>query len=266
MRKLFLIFLICTLLCSELVAQESTKEDEIAERIWLLLDDGVLRNNEKIYELSSSLSEEKRNELYTEFEQSKSKAIGLNLLGFGIGSFLEQDSFGGYTQLAASIVGWSAIIGGYTFVLQANENSDVGYDYNGYSWSSSNGKTYHDKEIKHPVATGLGWSLIAVGVCSLTANMIFKIARPCVYTKKYNRTLKSSLRATVETDSAGNESIFSRAYRFIQEKRPQSNAETGTEPIEESAESTEMSFSPIINPIDQSYGFSLRFALPTARN
>ena len=224
-----------------------------------------------------------RNELFDEYEQGKGNAIALNMLGFGIGSFLEQDKFGGYTQLTASIVGWSALICGYALVVNSNttENQLVSSSASTYNHNTSyttsygtltqvgapNATTettyrYESKDTDDATAAGIGWSCIAVGVCSLVANTVFGLVRPCVYTKKYNRTLKWSLRSTAEIDSAKKESLFSKLNRFIQDKRPKSSAE----PVSESAESvTEMSFSPIINPIDQSYGFSLRFALPTAK-
>ena len=269
MTKLLLTLALVFFCSANIIADESaeTAKNEIAERVDILLDDGVIKNSKEIRELSALLSEDERNELFDEYEQGKGKAIALNMLGFGIGSFLEQDKFGGYTQLTASIVGWSAIIGGFVLVYNATEeqlDSSSGKTYNSsYSYSTY---TYTDTTYKYKnsgsnaTAAGLGWACITVGVCSLVANTVFGLVRPCVYTKKYNRTLKWSLRSTAEIDSAKKESLFSRAYRFIQDKRPKSSAEPVSEPSESV---TEMSFSPIINPVNQSYGLSLRFDLPS---
>lgn len=219
------------------VSSSSSTENEITERIEILLEEGVIKNNKEIYELSALLSQEKREELYDEYSRNRLKACLLNLPGFGIGSFKEQDRFGGFVQLSATIVGWTAVFGGAFLIMEAEDNDWGATNYNSSSYSYGSGYSYGTKNVEDATAKGLGEGLIFVGVCSLIGNTIFGITRPIFYTERHNRILKSSLRVVNKKSEAT--TVSSATYRH---------------PFE-------VSFSPILDLTSQNYGMSARIQM-----
>ncbi|MBQ3826093.1 MAG: hypothetical protein II811_08160 [Spirochaetaceae bacterium] len=262
--------------------QEDT--NSLSEIANLLEDDtffnrGVSRNYEKISETAKTLPLEDRQMLYNHYEEGVTPPFLMNaLVGFGLGSFMQKNYINASIQAVGDTIFTIWILNSVSTLLSAKDDleemrqSYYGYYDNGYNYYNNNQVVVHTvrnrtleqmllRSAKDDYRTAIRdltgaiiwWALFRVYEC----------ATPIFFTRSYNKKLEGSLGIYNFTDKK--ESIFSRASRFIQEKRPQSNTETSAEPAAESAESTEMSFSPIINPIDQSYGFSLRFALPTAK-
>ena len=255
--------------------QEDT--NSLSEIANLLEDDtffnrGVSRNYEKISETAKTLPLEDRQMLYNHYEEDVTPPFLMNaLVGFGLGSFMQKNYINASIQAVGDTIFTIWILNSVSTLLSAKDDLEgMRQSYYGYYNNYNNGiitvrnteleqmqlrsaKDDYRTAIRDLTGAIIWWALFRVYEC----------ATPILFTRSYNKKLEGSLGIYNFTDKK--ESIFSRASRFIQEKRPQSNTETSAEPAAESAESTEMSFSPIINPIDQSYGFSLRFALPTAK-
>ena len=144
-------------------------------------------NGDTISSLTAGYSLGKKNALYNEFEKSKGKAIGLNWVGFGIGSFTQGDGLGGGLGVAFDILSYGSLsIGTGFFVVGLIASIPVAIG-EGLGGGSGEGV----EAVEGLLNTGIG--LFAVGSLIWLGNRIFGTIRPITFQKKYNSSLKSAL-------------------------------------------------------------------------
>ena len=131
-----------------------------------------------ISNLTAGYSLGRKNALYNEFSKTKGKAIGLNWVGFGIGSFTQGDTLGGVLGATFDGLAYTSLVGG---LCVGGLGLLIGVFSLGYA----------EEEMETYIAIGGG---LAIGGCLLwLGNRIFGTIRPISFEKKYNSSLKSAL-------------------------------------------------------------------------
>jgi len=133
-----------------------------------LIREDLFRNAGKIEETSGTLTEMERFTLYSHFEKDGRLPFVMNLaIGFGLGSFIQGDTAGAVIALAGDVVGVALPLLGYACLMQ---------DYYGY-WDFP-----------------YGYELMYAGYAVIGITRIFESIRPFSYARRYNTTLRKSLR------------------------------------------------------------------------
>lgn len=133
-----------------------------------LIQEDLFRNARKIEENSGTLNEMERFTLYSHFEKDARLPFVMNLvIGFGLGSFVQGDTAGAVIALAGDAVGVALPLLGYACLMQ---------DYYGY-WDFP-----------------YGYELMYAGYALVGVTRIFESIRPFSYARRYNATLRKSLR------------------------------------------------------------------------
>lgn len=153
-----------------------------------LIRSGVFGNEDRIRDAAATLSEAERQQVYDEYRKPAFRYSLLNLVpGFGLGSFIQRDGFGGRICLAGDIVGIGGIGVGY-----------VGMIVTGFSimidalFASASEEAEEDLED----ASGAFTAFMIVFYCGIAifgSSKVFGAIRPIYYASKYNSALKSSL-------------------------------------------------------------------------
>lgn len=146
-------------------------------------------NGDAIAQYTAGYTLDEKNSLYTDFEKSKGKAIGLNWVGFGIGSFTQGDSLGGALGVTFDILGYGSMMVGTGFL--AVGIVILPWVAVGESLGGGSGSGEGSKEFENIINTGIG--LFFTGCVIWLGNRIFGTIRPISFQKKYNSSLKSAL-------------------------------------------------------------------------
>ncbi len=171
MKRLIMLGIVVCLLCSvsSLFAEE--KNETSYFQINHLLDNSKKLTKEQmllISDLSSDLSAMQRNILYESNKQNTTTPLVLNLLlGCGIGSFVQGDTYGGTMGLILDILSTTLFYTGYTQAMMAAT-----------SWSSDGTE---------------GGALMLMGASMMLGSKIGQLIRPFIYANKYNKNLSSAL-------------------------------------------------------------------------
>ncbi|MBR6153367.1 MAG: P13 family porin [Treponema sp.] len=146
-------------------------------------------NGDVISNLTAGYTLNEKTSLYNEFEKSKGKAIGLNWLGFGIGSFTQGDGLGGGLGLTFDLLGYGTMLVGTGFLAVGI----VIIPWIGVAEALGGGNESGEgsQELESIINTGVG--LFAAGCILWLGNRIFGTIRPITFQKKYNNSLKSAL-------------------------------------------------------------------------
>lgn len=168
-----------------------TSESEAQELPQELLDalKKPWENGDAIAQYTAGYTLDEKNSLYTDFEKSKGKAIGLNWVGFGIGSFTQGDSLGGALGVTFDILGYGSMMVGTGFL--AVGIVILPWVAVGESLGDGSGSGEGSKEFENIINTGIG--LFFTGCVIWLGNRIFGTIRPIAFQKKYNSSLKSAL-------------------------------------------------------------------------
>ncbi|MBO4319868.1 MAG: hypothetical protein J5857_05310 [Treponema sp.] len=152
-------------------------------------------NAESISQLTAGYTVGEKNTIYNEFEKSKGKAIGLNWLGFGIGSFTQGDGLGGGLGLTFDLLGYgSMLVGGGMFIVGVVILPWVAIAEgaaNGSGSGSGSESGTSSGELEALLNAGIG--LFATGCILWLGNRIFGTIRPICFQNKYNNSLKAAL-------------------------------------------------------------------------
>lgn len=146
-------------------------------------------NADTIANLTSSFSMGQKEALFNDYAKSKGKAIGLNWVGFGIGSFTQGDSLGGALGVTFDILGYGSMMVGTGFL--AVGIVILPWVAVGESLGGGSGSGEGSKEFENIINTGIG--LFFTGCVIWLGNRIFGTIRPIAFQKKYNSSLKSAL-------------------------------------------------------------------------
>ncbi|ADY13679.1 P13 family porin [Sphaerochaeta globosa] len=162
--------LICLLFSvSNVFAAE--KDETSYFQINLLLDNSKKLTKEQILlisDLSSDLSAMQRNIVYESNKQTTTTPLVLNLLlGCGIGSFVQGDTYGGTMGLVLDLLSTTLFYTGYMQSLEASTR-----------WSSDGTE---------------GSELIIMGAAMMLGSKIGQLIRPFIYANEYNKNLSSAL-------------------------------------------------------------------------
>lgn len=174
-------------LCA-LTNAEEAKEVRIPSlrEISVLINNGLYKNEDEIYTLSSELTQQQKNILYDRFEQKPITPFLVNLLlGFGIGSYIQGDIKGGVISTAGDAVT------GITYLIWLGNYSS---DYSWYAESKLRTDYMAESEIERAeesLNTASTW--VFVSGSALLGFRIFECIRPFFYAKKYNETLTDAL-------------------------------------------------------------------------
>ena len=138
-----------------------------------LIDDGLEKNKDKIYNVAEKLSNNERLFIFnTKSKNAMLQFIGNGLLGFGIGSIIQGDLFGGIIALCGDFGSLTALAtGSYILINPFNNNSLTAQN-----------------------STSLGSGLVIGGALAFIGFRVFELMRPWGYSKLYNKMLSESLR------------------------------------------------------------------------
>ncbi|MBP5450649.1 MAG: P13 family porin [Treponema sp.] len=135
-------------------------------------------NADTIANLTSSFSMGQKEALFNDYAKDKGKAIGLNWVGFGIGSFTQGDVLGGVLGVTFDVLAYGSVsVGagiGLVYILADALTLGLAGD-----------------ELGPYIA--LGGGLMLTGGILWLGNRIFGTIRPISFQKKYNSSLKSAL-------------------------------------------------------------------------
>jgi len=157
----------CGLLVWCLVASVFGADSDMGKISDLIRED-LFQNAGKIEEASGTLTDMERFALYSRFEKDAKLPFVMNLvIGFGLGSFVQGDTAGAVVAMVGDIVGVALPLLGYACLMQ---------NYYGY-WSFPYGN-----------------EVIYAGYAVIGVTRIFESIRPFSYARRYNTTLRKSLR------------------------------------------------------------------------
>ena len=163
MRRLLAAAMLCLL--SVAVGAQSNVSGREAQ-IDRLVQEGLDANFDEIRAASGSLSLDQRLRLYFRHETNPKLPIAVNLFaGFGIGSFVQGDSVGGWVGLTADSVALVATGAGIILNVTDTSSSD---------WPR-----------------GLG--LFSAGLVTLSVYRVFQLIRPARYSRRHNELLRHAL-------------------------------------------------------------------------
>lgn len=158
---------ICAVLVFLLVAGVLGADSDMGEISDLIRAD-LFQNAGKIEENSGALTDMERFTLYSHFEKDARLPFVMNLvIGFGLGSFVQGDTSGAVIALIGDAIGAALPILGYACLMQ---------DYYGY-WDFPYGN-----------------ELMFAGYAVAGVTRIFESIRPFSFARRYNATLRKSLR------------------------------------------------------------------------
>ena len=182
MKKIYIILILTSLFSFSVFCQtksNQTSTEENSARISSLIDESLWKNGSEIFNLSQTLPIDLRLSLYNKYEQKAFKTFLWNLIPYmGIGSFIAHDTFGGFVELGCFLIG-----GSFTALASPQIRSTL-----------TTSKTY-TTGIQTTTTYTYDENYIFTGAIIIFSGWVFGLIRPWVYTPKYNRYLKSALRA-----------------------------------------------------------------------
>lgn len=173
-------------LCSFFVLAAAVFSDDAAVRkVNDLIDDGLFSNESAIKQVSSSLTEEQKDAVFSENEKPW-WPFALNLgIGYGVGSYVQGD-----IKFAVASTVIDAACDAATIVCYAGLCSSLYGSLGSKTYDSSD--EFTNDEIQAAVPWIIGMSA-AVGIESVWR--ILETIRPFNYAKAYNKKLRESLYA-----------------------------------------------------------------------
>lgn len=177
-----LMMIIGTVFCQE---NDGKKNEDIKPQVEFLINQNLKQNIDTISVLSLQLPATDKISLYNTYKKEALKPVLLNtLVGFGLGSYLDGDLFGGILGSCldgAALLGWIFAIDAYTVELDAYKDNVIA----GTPYVSVNGKYItHEPDF---------WEKASVPFLLSAAARIYGGLRANRYVKKYNKKLVEAL-------------------------------------------------------------------------
>ena len=152
-----------------------------------LLYQGLFENEFAIEEWSAYLERQERIELYEKHKKDFVVPCAMNFFGnYGVGSFYQGDTKGGWVLFSGCVAGDVMIVLGYNMIFSSALNVEtVTYD----DYSDTTGDSYTEKIFA-------GFLCAAGGVLLKESFRLGGAIRAKCYADKYNNTLKCALSGT----------------------------------------------------------------------
>lgn len=175
MKKRLVALLVISSLFFSLHSEEVGNSNDSVSTVAFLIEDGLFRNEVQIRKESINLQSLQKLMLYEDYKKSAGVPFACNLLlGYGIGSFVQKDWFGGFIGLGGDLLGITVMISG--IAMKEEER----YYSNGF---------YYTREV----ITTKGYETASTGMMIIMGTRIFELIRPFVYTNSYNKSLRRAL-------------------------------------------------------------------------
>ncbi|MBI4977284.1 MAG: P13 family porin [Spirochaetes bacterium] len=189
-----------------------------------LIKGDLFSHSDQISKLSLELTESQK--LQAAIRNRKDIVIPFVLnsfVGFGVGSFVQQDNFGGILGLTCDVTGivgiasgvfvW--ILGTYYYNIARIQYTSYGDQTNIYKSYDSNGIHFSDDHFiravsnamytsaeynQYSLLTSFTMPLVITGAVLLVGSKIFQMIRPVVFAEDYNKKLGESLGVLIAYD------------------------------------------------------------------